>query len=262
MELHEYVEAWIESLRAIRSLDLDDTRGTHPTALPGWNVRDIVAHLVHIEEDLASERALPAETMSFQAQVSAEYTEAGVASLSHVPIAQLLDRLDVAAQRRRAQLDPLPPAHAPAARTPAGLQWTWDTLLRNRALDAWMHEQDIRRALDKPGNLDSLGARVTIGALAASLPFVIGKRAGVAPGHPVRFELTGPNVLTRTIEVDESGRAALTNGDTTPATVITMTSEAFARLAGGREPFDTFDIQVSGDGEVARRILANLAVTP
>ena len=37
-----------------------------------------------------------------------------------------------------------------------GVPWNWRTLLRNRPLDVWMHEQDVRRAVGRPGGMDTV----------------------------------------------------------------------------------------------------------
>ena len=64
-----------------------------------------------------------------------------------------------------------------------GVGWDWRTLLRNRPLDVWMHEQDVRRAVDRPGGMDSAAARHTAEYLAESLGYVLAKRVGAPAGH-------------------------------------------------------------------------------
>ncbi len=259
MSLQLYIDAWRDSIDAIVALDIDEDQGRIDTCLPEWGVRDVLAHLVHLEEALASgTRDVPAGSGP---GVSSEFTQAGVDALASVHVDELLVRLEAAVARRHAQLTPAPSDPAtPADRSLAGKNWNWGTLLRNRAIDAWLHEQDIRRALGLPGNLGTAGALVTVHGLAASLPFVIGKLADAPRGHAVRFELSGEVPLTRTIVVGEDGRASET--DAAPSTIISMSAEAFTRLAGGREPLETFDVTVEGDAAIAARILANLAVTP
>src|SRR5699024_9388669 len=108
--------------------------------------------------------------------------------------------LDRAVKERTAPLQTLPEdPSTPADRTPGGAPWDWETTLRNRAVDAWMHEQDIRRALDPEGGRGGLGMHVTVRTFAAALPFVVGKRAAIEPGRAVRFSITGPVAITRTI---------------------------------------------------------------
>lgn len=261
MTLQTYIDAWSESIDQIIGLGLDDELGALRTSLPGWSVRDVVAHLVHLEEAIARGEANDAVAGLSNPGISSEYTQRGVDALAAVPVAELLDRLSSAVAERRAQLTPAPTDPSAAAdRSLAGKGWNWDTLLGNRAVDAWLHEQDIRRAIGKPGSLGALGAHVTVHRLAGGLPFVVGKRAAAPQHHPVRFEIEGEVPLSRTIVVDESGLAAVTQAD--PATTIAMSTETYTRLAAGREPIETFEVRVTGDDELAARILAVFSVTP
>lgn len=189
------------------------------------------------------------------------FTQAGVDALANVPIDELIRCLDHAVKERAAQLNPPPEdPSAPADRLLAGVQWNWETLLRNRAIDAWMHEQDIRRALNPAGGRGGLGMHVTVRSFIAALPYIVGKQAAIGPGHAVRFDITGPVAANVTIEVGSDGRASET--DREPLTTISMDAETFARLAGGREPLEAFTVRVEGDEQVAASILANLAITP
>lgn len=258
MSLQNSIDAWQESLRAIIDLDLDEQQGRLETSLPGWRVRDILAHLVHIEEVTAFGEA-PRDGGA--TAVTTAYTQAGVDELAETPVAELIERLQTALSTRLGQLTP-PPADpaAPADRTPGGVTWNWQTLLNNRALDAWMHEQDIRRAIGREGGLDSLGLQLTVRSLASALPFIVGKRARIEEGQPVRFVIDDRVAIDRTITVGDDGRAADTDAE--PHATISMSAETFTRLAGGREPLETFEVSIEGDREIAARVLANFAVTP
>ncbi|RLV57559.1 maleylpyruvate isomerase family mycothiol-dependent enzyme [Aeromicrobium phragmitis] len=259
MSLQTYVDAWRHSVNAVLDLDLTADDADRVTDLPGWSVRDVVAHLVHLEEVLAdgSESARPDGPKG----LSAEYTQAGVDALNDVPLPDLLARLRAAVDRRSAQLEVLPDdPQAVAPSTLAGTPWTWDTLLRNRAIDAWMHEQDLRRALGRSGNLDSPGAHVAVQSFRAALPFVVGKRAGAPADHPVGVVVTGAIPFTRTVAVGEDGRAGDTDAD--PKTTLTMDTESFAILGGGRRKPGQVPVTVEGDTELAHRVLTGLAVTP
>ena len=113
-----------------------------------------------------------------------QFTEAGV--LARVrPLAER-GRRRAREQRRDAVRRAARPTRPRTPRAPgpgfAGLiGWSWQTLLTNRPFDLWMHEQDIRRATGRPGNLDTAGAAHATGVCARSLGYVLGKRAH-APG--------------------------------------------------------------------------------
>src|ERR1700730_3920954 len=61
--------------------------------------------------------------------------------------------------------------------TPVG-PGTYALFMEIRIFDCWVHEQDIRRALDRPGHLEGPIADVAMARLSGSLGFVVGKRVG------------------------------------------------------------------------------------
>lgn len=259
MNVQQLIDAWKESIAAILALGITEQSGSLETSLPSWRVREILAHLVHIEEVGAFGEHLSA--LDPTPEVSSKYTQTGVDALVHETVANLLYRLEHASSVRAQQLESsaIQPT-APAVGAPASQQWDWDTLLRNRAVDVWMHEQDIRRATGQFGGCDGLGIEVTVQALSSSLPYVVGKRARVPANHAVRFIFEGPVALDRTVAVGDDGRANDT--DSEAQTTLIMSSETYTRLAGGREPLETFEVSIKGDQEIAARVLSNLAITP
>src|SRR5690606_13664860 len=118
------------------------------------------------------------------------YTEQGVLARRGRPMAELAEEIERSAAIRYADLQADPPTDPSAAppRTPGGVPWDNATLLGNRPLDVWMHEQDIRRAIGQPGGYDSVAARHTIAKLGAALPMVLGKRVGAPAGTSVRLD--------------------------------------------------------------------------
>lgn len=252
--LQTYVDAWHAA--ALDVLDLEPADWDVATDLPGWSARDILAHLVHLERVLVDgEEEGPAGD-----RVPSDYTNAGVDALRGVPVEQLRADLRDLTARRLADLADLPEdGGTPAPRTPAGAQWSWETALRNRAIDMWMHDQDIRRAVDLPGALDAPGAFVTTYSLAFALPYVLGKKVGAPAGTTVRWVVTGPVELDTTIGVGEDGKARPT--DAAPQATLTMDTETFIVLAGGRRGPDDVEVVVDGDADLARQVLGAMAVT-
>jgi uncharacterized protein (TIGR03083 family) len=139
--------------------------------------------------------------------------------------------------------------------------WTWGTLLRNRPLDVWMHEQDVRRAVGRPGGLDSVGAQHSADYLAEGFGFVVGKRVGAPAGTTAVLAVAGSPVVA--VEVDESGRGRRSAEEPAEPTVrLAMDREAFILAAGGRRPLEPAAVSITGDQALAQQILANLATTP
>jgi hypothetical protein len=92
--------------------------------------------------------------------------------------------------------------------------------------------------------------------------FVIGKRAGAPRGTTVTFDLTGPG--WREIHVEVGERAAVVDRlDGAPTVTLKMPVIWFTRIAGGREDAaEHFDrVEISGDTDLGRTILENLAYT-
>jgi uncharacterized protein (TIGR03083 family) len=131
-----------------------------------------------------------------------------------------------------------------------------------RAFDVWAHEQDVRRATDNPGRLDSPAARMSLDRIAMATPIVVAKLAQVQPGQSVRFVVGQPYDVTITVEVGADGRAAVIDAVEVATTELTMDFETLVLLACGRAAPELLDIAVLGDDGVATRVLASAAITP
>jgi len=154
-----------------------------------------------------------------------------------------------------------------------GPETTFGHLLRMRVIDTWVHEQDIRNALDRPGNLDTPAAAVFTEAVLRALPRVISRVAGVGTGHAVVVDVTGPVVAREgarviTGEDERPYGEALFSGHHRPegeeqldVTSIHLTTDALTRRAAGRRSTDEIHYTVTGDEEIARRVLDALVVT-
>lgn len=253
-DLPTYVAAWQHSVTAV--LALEPTDWDVPSDLPGWTAKDIVAHLVHLERALVVDEG----NGPGGAVVPPDYTNAGVEALRGTPIEQLLADLTDLVARRTADLAELPEdASTPAPRSPAGAEWSWDTLLRNRVIDAWMHEQDIRRAVGLPGGLDSPGAHVTTHTFSFALPYVLGKKVAPPTGTVARLIVTGPVAFDSTVGIADDGKARPSTAD--PDVVLTMDTEAFIIRSGGRRGTEAIDVEIEGDADLGRRVLDAMTVT-
>ena len=140
-----------------------------------------------------------------------------------------------------------------------------------RTFDIWVHEQDVREALDRPGGLDSGAAALAVSQLFAALPRIVAKDAAIEPGNAVVLDLTGPTVGRAGARVEEhDGKARgipLFTGDAEEhpdvvTTSLTMSTAVAGRLAGGRRSPDDLHVVVHGDDDVARRVMAAMAITP
>jgi uncharacterized protein (TIGR03083 family) len=126
----------------------------------------------------------------------------------------------------------------------------------------WMHEQDVRRALGRPGNLDSAAAIHSADYLMESLPFIVAKRAGAPAGSVVRLEVAGHAPVTAVVGDDGRGRLSAPAEAGEPTVTLAMDRETFVVLAGGRRAAGPDDVRVTGDTDLGERGLAAMGVTP
>jgi hypothetical protein len=147
-------------------------------ATPGWNVHDVVAHVVGIAEDLTS--GAPASDAPMD-----EWTAGHVARGKAVPTRALLDRWNNLGPAVDDLLD-------------ASLIWS-------AVLDAGAHEYDLRSALGNTSARDSdivtVGATVLLKSLQPPRPLVVqteAKTVRLGPGEPTADAVT---LTTSTYEV-------------------------------------------------------------
>jgi len=266
-DLQEYVDTWWHSIGDLVALaeQLSPDEWDLPTDLPGWDVRAVASHVAHLEGVLGGapqEQADVPDLPHVRAPMG-QFTEIGVLTRREVPPAEIVDQIRRYAAARHddlvASLPSDPQASAPGIFGAIG--WSQRTLLRNRALDVWMHEQDIRRATGRPGNLDTPGARHSATYLLESIGFVLGKRVGAAPGTTLVVYVEGhpPTAVT----ANDAGRGeVLAEVPEDPTATLRMDRETFLLLAGGRRPSAAESVTVDGDDDLAARVLAALAVTP
>lgn len=265
--LSAYVDVWWQAINDFTDLleELSVEEWATPTDLPGWDVRAVASHIAHLEGILAGgpEESAEVGEPPHVRGLMGRYTEVGVLTRREASPDAIINEIRSSATARHTALLADPPTDAAAKPDPmfAGVPWDWRTLLRNRPLDVWMHEQDIRRAVDRPGGLDSAAARHTAEYLAESLGFVLAKRVGAPAGTTAVLELEGSDPFA--FAVNDAGRGErLTTAPAAPTVTLRMDREAFIRLAGGRCQPEPGTLAVAGDEALADRIIQALATTP
>jgi uncharacterized protein (TIGR03083 family) len=268
-ELAGHIDVWrlciADVVALLRSLDEQDW--LLPTDLPGWDVRAVAAHLAHLESLLAgiSQPEVEDRAVPEGGPRSARLTSAGLRAREGVAGPALVEELEAAAALRSEQLRADPPRDpsAPSSVALPGFSKDWGSLLSNRVLDVWMHEQDVRRAVGRPGGLNSAGAAHTVRALNRSFPYLVGKRLAPPPGTTVLLVVEGSHPLRVSVGVDAAGRAAAAVSEPSRHDLaLTMGVDAYCVLSGGRRSADDVDVVVSGDLLLGRRLLEALAITP
>lgn len=238
--------------------DLTDDQWSTQSLCPDWDVAGVVMHLIAVEEMLLGRAPSEfAERLPFEE--IAGFTDA-MAALSQE---ELVSKFAAVTAARKAELAEMSNEDfATPVMTPVG-PGTYGRFMDIRVFDFWVHEQDIRTPLDLPGHEDGPAAERSIDEIRMSMPYIAGKRVGVADGSSLRVQLTGPISGDITVRVD--GRAGLVDdADETTAT-ITADSTTFALLACGRvDPqsrIDSGHISWSGDAELGEKAARNLRFT-
>ena len=104
-----------------------------------------------------------------------------------------------------------------------------------RVFDSWVHEQDVRRALDRPGGSGNAASAISLDRVQGAMPFVVGKKAGCADGTAVRFDVAGPGNDARAFTIAvEGGRARPVGDEVAPTVTLSLSSIDFMRLGCGR----------------------------
>lgn len=267
--LAQYVDTWKSAVDEVVTLlrSLEEADWARPTDLAGWDVKAIAAHLAHLESELAGNEQEHVEVAEAPHIVSPMgfYTERGPLVRRTWPTDRIVDEFERSAAARLEELRADPPTDgaATATRTPGGIGWDWNTLLSNRVVDVWMHEQDIRRAVGRPGSMDTPAAEHTVSVFARGFGYTVGKRVAPPAGTTVALEVTGRRPVHLAVEVGDDGRArAVVPPPEEPTVRLTMDLETYVVLAGGRRDPAGLEVTVAGDEELGRRVLALMAVTP
>lgn len=265
--LAAYADVWWQAIddftRLLEGLDPEDW--DRPTDLPGWDVRAVASHVAHLERVLATGEEEHAEIgdppPAHITGLMGHYTEIGVVNRRGADPDAIINEIREAATSRRTALlaDPPTDADAKPERIFGGVPWTWRTLLRNRPLDVWMHEQDVRRAVGRPGGLDTEPARHTAEYLAESLGFVLAKKVGAEPGTTLVLDMAGSEPFAFVVGEDRRG-AAMAEVPDRPDVHLAMDRESLICLAGGRRAPGT--VTITGDEALGRRVLDAMATTP
>ena len=256
----QLLEIWQQSARDVIALcePLDDEQWNSATPCPGWTVADVVAHLIDVEAMVAGDPR-PDVTIDW-AQFPhinndlGRATELGVEFRRNRTKAEVLAEYQEMMARRAAELADV----EGLVRSPFGNEIPIERLLGMRIFDSWVHEQDIRIALDQPGGLSSAPAQVAAQAMLGGLPKAWGKVVAPPIGSTLRVTITGPTIeADLAYVIDENGKAVPSEpGDADVH--LTMTWPEYMLLATGRTTLD----QTADDSDLHARTLRALNVAP
>jgi uncharacterized protein (TIGR03083 family) len=246
------------------------------TECPGWTVKDQFSHIAGIEGwlDGATPPRLDLPELPYVKNEQGEFIELFVEERRSREGADIVGELEDILESRLSQLRDTALTEDTAVRGPFG-RTTAAKAITLRASDIWVHEQDIRTAVGRPGDLDTPAAAVFVAAVIRVFPRVVARDAKVPVGHAVIVDVTGPVVARAGARVilDDNRRPfgeELFTGEShdedtasapTETTSIVLSTDALTRRAAGRRSVEDLVFSVAGDGDVARAVLDHLVVT-
>jgi uncharacterized protein (TIGR03083 family) len=261
----ELAEVWT-SLVALGG-ELPDEDWDRPTECPGWTVRDVYSHVIGTESGLLGRSPAPPPE-AFGPHVRNDMgrsNEAEVLLRRARPGTALVAELEEVTAARLAELRSMTDEDfAVETMSPAG-PGTYEDFMAVRVFDCWVHEQDVRRAVGRPGHLSGAAVDRSLASTVGVMPYVVGKRAGAPEGATVAFDVSGATARRWAVTV-EGGRAKpVPEVPVEPTVRISADVGTFMALACGRvdpdEELVAGRVTVHGDADVGTAVVRNLGYT-
>jgi uncharacterized protein (TIGR03083 family) len=235
-----------------------------PTGCPGWSVKDHVSHLVGLESALITgvepTHELVGEFPHATSPVG-EYMERHVDARRALPAEAILTEFVAVFLGRVLALRAVPEAgFDEPARGPMGSMTPLRRMLGIRVFDVWAHEQDIRRAVGRPGGYDSKAAAVSFDRCTAFAGAAMADR--MPDLSTLVWELEGPYAGVHAWSFADRKGTRLDAAPAHPTVRLTAESETFMVLCCGRSDARPQDVRVEGDAALAAAILDDPGITP
>lgn len=229
--------------------DLTESDADLPTDCPGWTVRDVLAHMVGLEQVLqgAPQPAVELPELDHVVNEFDEYMEQHVHIRRQLPLSAIADELAGLRSRRIPTLRSQAKEGDPVVASPFRDQ-PMSKAMPIRVFDLWAHEQDIRRAVGVPPRVDCDAAEISMerGVLGWThvLPKLLDQPATVV------IDVTARADLSTEFDVDGGGDEVAIRGD-----IATLTAVFCGR---GEQPAGV----LTGDDALVAALDGRLGLTP
>ena len=241
-----------------------------PTDCPGWTVQDQISHLAGSETGILGDpdpdHAPSEETLAHTRSDQGRRNEIVVDFRRPWAGAQVLSDFRAKTARRveflRGRSDD---DFAAEMQTPVGPA-PMSEFISIRIMDAWIHEQDIRRAVNRPGHYDSPAAAHALNRVIRAMPFVAARRAQAPDGATVALDVSGPAGRLSYIGVEGGRGRELDSPPDSPTVRISLDAETFGCLGCGRwdpeEILQSGRVSIEGDTALGESIVRQMNIMP
>ncbi len=263
----QFLNIWLDANAELRDVvvELTPEELTLPTGCSAWTVQDLFAHIIDIECLMSGQPPMnhePDWDSLPELGRSGRVTEIGVDGRRGRTVSELLPEFDAIIAFRRGQLESGSHDLDSLVKGPTGTDWTLRKSFEMRINDTWVHVQDIRTAIGVPGGLDTPAAKVSAQSLFEMVPFAWAKTVQAPVGAVLEIRVVSPFETAVQVVIGDDGRAALTS-EVQPTVLVTGDWGVLLPLLTGRSNDASLKSQlaVSGDSELADRLLLNMSVT-
>ena len=239
-----------------------------PTDCPAWSVQDQVSHMSgsengilgnpdpdHTPADVSHTRSDQGKHNEMIVDYRRSWSGQQVLDEFRQNTAQRIDFL-----RSRSDEDFAAQMHTPIGPAPMA------EFISIRIMDAWVHEQDIRRALGRPGTYESPAAAQSLNRIIRAMPFVAARRAQAPDGTTVVLHVTGPGGRTANIAVEGGRGRELEQAPGNPTVSISLDAETFNCLGCGRwdpdEVLRSGKVSIEGDAALGESVVRQMNIMP
>jgi uncharacterized protein (TIGR03083 family) len=248
-------QTWGAVTELIASLEPDDWN--RPTPCVGWSVRDVLAHLGHVEGMLVHgfDQPVPPADWAADGTPLDQLTNQGVAARRTWSPDRVSDEIARAAEATRALLGRPELDWNEAALTPVGPA-PRSVAVEMRVNDVFVHLCDLRTAIgrDIRASDEPLGRAVAIGRAVRLSPWAWAKQAKATEGQRLGLSLDGPGAVDHDI-VMRNGKAIVESHSGEADAVIRGTGLAYLLAVSGRHALVPAGGGLVATGEPARVLL-------
>ncbi len=267
-EVREALKAAWESTADL-SAQLSDEEWEIETDCPGWSVRDNLIHILGTEMILLG-KAIPdvdVPDLAFVKNDIGKMNQQWIKSREELSPVEILEEFrETTAERLNFLENQTPEDWNAVGPTPIG-EAPYSRFMQIRAMDCWMHEQDMREALKKDGHREGVALKVALDEMLNILGYVVGKKGEAPENCAVEFDLTGPEARNVIIQMKDSRGTVVDSLESGGTPDIKFETDTFTmtRLLGGRKDGNAalgaggISITCSAEHETtAKKILENL----